>query len=86
MTASIFEKMLAQLNLKFHKQKREILLFIDNNTAHSVDTPSTNMKVIFFPANMTSVLQPVDQGVIKTFKHYYRREVFLRILAGKLKF
>lgn len=84
MTTSIFEKVLSNLDLKFRKQKRTILLFIDNCTAHPVDTKLTNIKVIFFPANMTSVLQPMDQGVIKTFKHYYRREVILRILAGKL--
>ena len=83
MTAIIFEKWLEQLDLKFEKQKRKILLFIDNCSAHSVPQ-LRNIKVIFFPANTTSVLQPMDQGVIKNLKHFYRRDVILKILAGKL--
>ena len=82
MTKIIFEKWLTKLDQRLRKEKRTILLFIDNCSAHPTDLSFTNIKIIFFPPNMTSVLQPMDQGVIKTFKHYYRREVILRILAG----
>lgn len=32
---------------------------------------------------MTSVLHPMDQDVIKNFKHYYRSLVAQKILAGE---
>jgi hypothetical protein len=31
-----------------------------------------NLEVLFFPPNMTSVVQPMDQGIIKNVKHHYR--------------
>ncbi|GBN88284.1 hypothetical protein AVEN_257935-1 [Araneus ventricosus] len=42
-------------------------------TAHNNIPKIKNVKVIFFPANMTSVIQPMDQGIIKSLKHFYRR-------------
>jgi hypothetical protein len=37
--------------------------------------------VIFLPANTTSLIQPCDQGIIRAFKAYYRREKCARIIA-----
>lgn len=55
--------------------RKKILLFIDNCAAHT-DLPAlANVKVMFLPANITSKLQPLDQGIIHTFKRFYRREV-----------
>lgn len=53
-------------------------MFIDNCTPHT-DLPSLkNVKIHFLPANTTSKLQPLDQGIIKNFKVHYRREVVQR--------
>jgi hypothetical protein len=31
------------------------------------------MKLVFLPPNVTSVFQPMDMGIIKSFKGYFRR-------------
>lgn len=57
------------------------MLFIDNCAAHTDFAPLVNVKVIFLPANTTSKLQPLDQGIIHTFKRIYRREVVKHTLT-----
>jgi len=65
MTCEFFEKWLLSINKKFGKEKREIFLFIDNCTAHNSIPEMKNVQVIFFPGNMTSVIQPMDhQNVV----------------------
>lgn len=81
MTSAIFERWLLNLDKKFIQNKRKVILFIDNCTAHNSIPLMENVKVIFFPANMTSVIQPMDQGIIKNLKHYYRRSLVENILT-----
>lgn len=80
MTSVLFEEWLLNLDSIFQKKNRKILLFIDNCPAHSKIPNLKSIKVIFFPPNMTSVVQPMDQGVIKNFKHYYRQKIVIKIL------
>jgi hypothetical protein len=47
-------------------------MFIDNCRAHPVNLSFSNVKIIILPENTTSVLQPMDAGIIKCFKGYYR--------------
>ena len=72
MTASLFDEWLASTNSSMIKQNRKILLFIDHAPCHNSDTQYSNITLKFFPPNTTSKLQPLDQGIIKNFKCYYR--------------
>ncbi|UYV61236.1 hypothetical protein LAZ67_1003996 [Cordylochernes scorpioides] len=51
------------------------LLLVDNSPAHPTELISNdgNIKCKFLPPNTTSVLQPMDQGVIVAFKRLYKR-------------
>lgn len=74
MTSLLFEEWVKELDKQFYAENRKILLFIDNCTAHpkSVQDKLKAIQLCYFPPNATSVLQPLDLGIIKTLKHYYR--------------
>ncbi|KAJ8892647.1 hypothetical protein PR048_005228, partial [Dryococelus australis] len=56
------------------RQKQEVLLFLDNCTAHKSISVLENFKVVFLPLNMTSIVQPIDQGVSRMCNHAW--EIF----------
>jgi hypothetical protein len=75
MTRDIFTDWLKSVDRQMKLKKRKIVMFVDNCTAHS-DLPQLNfVKVLFLPANTTSKLQPLDQGIIQNFKVLYRTEI-----------
>ena len=80
MNTSMFEEWLRDLNRDMARQNRRILLFVDNAPSHpTIDL--SNVVVKFFPANCTSELQPMDQGIIKTLKTGYRKRLLRSVLA-----
>ena len=81
MNAKLFEKWLTSLNLSMKKQNRHILLFLDNAPCHPPDVQLSNVKLQFFPTNTTSTVQPLDQGVIHSFKAHYRKSLVKHIIA-----
>ncbi|CAF4869938.1 unnamed protein product [Pieris macdunnoughi] len=54
------------------------LLILDNAPGHPLRIADIDpqIKVLFLPPNTTSLLQPMDQGVIASFKAYYLRKTF----------
>ncbi|GBO07406.1 hypothetical protein AVEN_163365-1 [Araneus ventricosus] len=67
------------------KEKRKIVLFIDNCTTHSLIPEMNAVKVVFLPPNTTSKLQPLDQGIIKSFKVFYRKELVKKVVNSNDK-
>ncbi|GFW18339.1 tigger transposable element-derived protein 6 [Trichonephila clavipes] len=80
MTPEHFNEWLVSLNSDMKREKRHILLFLDNCTVHSNASPLSNVKLQFFFPNSTSKRQPLDQGIIHNFKTFYRREVVKSVL------
>jgi hypothetical protein len=71
---TIFTEFLKALDASMGVQGRNILLFVGNCAAHPQDTSFLgNVKVVYYPPNCTSVLQPLDLGTIKCFKQLYRK-------------
>ena len=85
MTTELFLDWLKTFDKKMHKENRKVLLFLDNAPTHPKGFDTDNVKIVFLPANTTSHLQPMDQGVIQNLKILYRKRVLretLRILDG----
>ena len=66
---------------EYCKEKKipfKILLILDNAPGHppGLDDLHPNVKVIYLPPRTTSILQPMDQGVIKAFKTLYQRYAY----------
>uniref|UniRef100_A0A1A9UEC8 HTH CENPB-type domain-containing protein n=1 Tax=Glossina austeni TaxID=7395 RepID=A0A1A9UEC8_GLOAU len=65
------------------QSSRKIFLkkvLLDNAPSHATDLCHPNIQVEFLPRNTTSLLQPLDQGIIAIFKAYYMRKSFELIL------
>ncbi|GBN52427.1 Tigger transposable element-derived protein 4 [Araneus ventricosus] len=80
MTSDLFQKYLRQWDKELAKKKRKIVLLIDECTVHIEPSNLEWIQVVFLPPNTTSILQPTDQGVIRSLKCHYRKQLILRIL------
>lgn len=72
---------LLQFDRKIGLQNRKVLLFLDNAASHPVNLKLKNIKIIFLPPNTTSHCQPLDQGIIKNFKTFYRALILKHLLS-----
>jgi hypothetical protein len=81
MTGIIFEEYLQWLNNKMRGERRKVLLILDNFSGHELGvhlvgglTALSNVRIAWLPPNTTSYWQPMDQGIIASFKLQYRRQ------------
>lgn len=82
MTSQIFEKWLRSWDAELKSGGNKILLLVDNCPAHPVVSNLKCIKFVFLPPNVTSVLQPMDQGVIKALKTQYRKLQVLQMIEN----
>ncbi|XP_072161219.1 tigger transposable element-derived protein 6-like [Bemisia tabaci] len=81
MTGELFSKWLVDFDKEMTKEKRKILLIIDNCTAHNVDPTLNSIELLYLPPNTTSKLQPANQGIIQNMKVKYRARLVERLLV-----
>ena len=86
MQVEIMENILEDLNRQMINQKRKVILFLDNATVHppSLIDKYSNIKIVFLPKNTTSRLQPLDAGIIQSFKCNYRKKL-MRFVIARIK-
>ena len=60
------------LGQHFTKEGRKIALLIDNCPAHPFIDNLVSIELIFLPPNTTSKVKPMDKGIIRSLKAYYK--------------
>jgi len=80
MTTPIMAEWLLAFDRHVASKGRKVLLLMDNFSAHEAATnllaesnSLCNTIICFLPPNSTSKTQPLDQGIINSFKAHYRR-------------
>lgn len=61
----------------------KIILLLDNCTAHPQTLTKDNVHVVFLPPNCTSIIQPMDQGIIRSIKCHYKK-IFMKQLLESM--
>ena len=95
MTAAIFTEWFQKSfipNVRRHLRERRLeekaLLLLDNCRAHPpadmLRSADGNITVMYMPPNTTSVIQPLDQGIIASFKRRYRQGLVKEIILSDL--
>ena len=94
MTISLFQEYIVHINSQLETSGRKILLLLDNASCHSLSSEVasvgrfhglsiavlSNVMLVYLPANTTSVLQPLDHGVIAVFMRLYKQQLVYRRL------
>ncbi|XP_003744474.1 tigger transposable element-derived protein 6-like [Galendromus occidentalis] len=75
MDTAIFTEWLLKIEGDFRKQKRRVLLLLDNFKGHEVDIELNHVKILFLPPRTTSKSQPMDQGIICNVKQLYKKKL-----------
>ena len=82
MDSVLFEEWIREMDTKFTKEKKKVALIIDNCPAHPTIDNLKSIELIFLPPNTTSKLQPMDQGVIRSLKAYYKALALQRLVVA----
>ena len=85
MKATIFTEWINEWEEELKRKKKKILLFLDNVSSHSMTMLShlQNIRIVFLPAKTTARLQPLNAGIIQSFKMQYKKR-FLRWIREKI--
>ena len=82
MDFSILDENLSKLNRKLQREQRKVVLFLDNPPCHHPDMKGKHdqIKTVFSPPNCTSILHPLDIGIIQGFKLKYMKLILTSVV------
>ena len=81
MTGALFQKSLVGVEKVMKQANPKILLLLDNAPSYRIDDMTlTHVEVLFLPPNTTSKIQPLDAGIIASFKGHYRLHHYQRAI------
>jgi hypothetical protein len=80
MVSELWKNWLTKFDKQMVREKRKILLLVDNVSTHKIPVELKAIELAFLPPNTTSVIQPCDQGIIRAFKMRYRTMLLRRLL------
>ena len=93
MKGDVFEAWILKLNNQFKGQNQKVMMILDNASSHVVSSANvgkscgfptmelSNMTLVFLPPNVTSIVQPLDQGIIASFKIQYKKKLLQWVLS-----
>lgn len=86
MNQSIFNDIMVQFDseLALAGQKQACVL-LDNAPCHKIDELQEKLKVvqlILLPKNTTAILQPNDQGIIRSLKTFYKKLILRKVCSA----
>ena len=84
-TTEVMTDILSKLNGRSKRRSRQILLFMDNAPCHpqSLKRKFLNINVLFLPKNTTSKTQPLDAGIIASWKVLYRKRMLRYVCVAQ---
>ena len=75
MTSVLYEEWDRGIDAEMRKKKRSFLFTVDNCSSHPKVNNLTNVKLKFLPPHTTLQTEPLDQGIIQSFKVHYRAQL-----------
>ena len=75
MTSQLFTEWLTEWDSRLDRENQKTFLLVDNCTAHSKVSTLKNIQLEFLPHNTTSLIQPMDQEIIKNLKSFYQKKL-----------
>lgn len=77
MTTSLWNSILSKID-----EEMKEMLFVDNASCHKTTVKLGNICVQYLPPNTTALIQPLDQGIIHSFKSHYRQIIIRKQLVA----
>lgn len=75
MTSELLDRWLRQLNSLMTAKNKHIIILMDNARCHTILDTYSHIEIAFLPPNLTSEIQPCDQGIIRSLKCHYKRRL-----------